>query len=136
MIVAYQVGYLVNIIPVPGGIGVLETGLVGMLGALRGKATPAAAGVLIYHAIALWVPTVFGTVAFLLLRRTLNEPLVLSRCRRQQAAPPAVAAATRAGLIAYRLCDGGGGARTLRGHSCRARTTLISAASTRIRAPR
>ena len=75
VIVAYQVGYLANIIPVPAGIGVLETGLVGMLVLFGARATPATAGVLIYHAIALWVPTVFGTIAFLLLRRTINEPL-------------------------------------------------------------
>lgn len=75
VVVAYQVGYLVNIIPVPGGIGVLETGLVGMLVLFGAPAAPAAAGVLIYHAIALWVPTLFGTIAFVLLRRTIGEPL-------------------------------------------------------------
>ncbi len=75
VVVAYQVGYLTNIIPVPGGIGVLETGLVGMLVLFGAPAAPAAAGVLIYHAIALWVTTAFGTVAFLLLRRTIGQPL-------------------------------------------------------------
>ena len=75
VVLAYQIGYLANIIPVPGGIGVLDSGLVGMLVLFGARATPAAAGVLIYHAISLWVPTVFGTVAFLLIRRTLGKPI-------------------------------------------------------------
>jgi len=33
--------------------------------------------VLVYHAIVLWLPTLLGTIAFLRLRRTIHEPLVL-----------------------------------------------------------
>ncbi len=76
VVLAYQIGYLANIIPVPGGIGVLDTGLVGMLVLFGAPAAPATAAVLIYHAVALWVTVVFGTVAFVLLRRTLGEPLL------------------------------------------------------------
>ena len=76
VVVAYQIGYLTNIIPVPGGIGVLDSGLIGMLVLFGAPAGPAAAGVLIYHAVALWVTTVFGTIAFLLLRRTIGQPLL------------------------------------------------------------
>lgn len=76
VVLAYQIGYLANILPVPGGIGVLDAGLVGMLALFGVPATTAAAGVLLYHAAALWVPTVFGTIAFLLVRRTLSEPLL------------------------------------------------------------
>ncbi len=75
VVLAYQIGYLANIIPVPGGIGVLDTGLIGMLVLFGAPAAAATAGVLIYHAIALWVTLAFGTVAFLLLRRTIGEPL-------------------------------------------------------------
>lgn len=75
VVLAYQIGYLVNILPIPGGIGILETGLIGMLVLFGAHATQATAGVLIYHAISLWVPTVFGTIAFLLLRRTIGEPI-------------------------------------------------------------
>jgi hypothetical protein len=32
--------------------------------------------VLAYHAISLWVPTVFGTIAFVRARRDLDKPLV------------------------------------------------------------
>ncbi len=75
VVLAYQIGYLANILPVPGGIGVLDAGLAGMLVLFGTSATTATAGVLLYHAAALWVPTVFGTIAFLLVRRTLDEPL-------------------------------------------------------------
>lgn len=75
VVLAYQVGYLANIVPIPGGIGVLDSGLVGMLILYGAPAAPATAAVLIYHAIALWVPTVFGTIAFLLLRPTLGQPI-------------------------------------------------------------
>ncbi len=75
VVLAYQIGCLANILPVPGGIGVLDAGLAGMLVLFDTSATTAAAGVLLYHAAALWVPAVFGSVAFLLVRRTLDEPL-------------------------------------------------------------
>jgi uncharacterized protein (TIRG00374 family) len=77
VVLAYQIGYLANVLPVPGGIGVLDSGLVGMLVLFGAKATPATAAVLVYHAIALWIPTIFGTIAFVLLRRSLSQPLVV-----------------------------------------------------------
>ena len=64
MLVGYQVGYLSNLIPVPGGIGVLEGGMLGALVLYGLPAAPTAAAVVLYHAIALWVPTLGGTVSF------------------------------------------------------------------------
>jgi uncharacterized protein (TIRG00374 family) len=75
LVVGYQVGYLANIIPVPGGIGALDAGLVGALVLYGIRATPATAAVIAYHAILLWVPTLIGTIAFVLLRRMLREPI-------------------------------------------------------------
>jgi uncharacterized membrane protein YbhN (UPF0104 family) len=74
---AFIIGYLGNIIPVPGGIGALDGGLTAALVLYGADPTSAAAAVLVYHAIVLWVPTLVGTIAFLRLRRTLDEPLVL-----------------------------------------------------------
>ena len=71
---AYLIGYLGNVLPVPGGIGVLDGGLVGALVLYGAHPATAAAGVLVYHAIALWLPTALGTAAFLRIRRTLDEP--------------------------------------------------------------
>jgi uncharacterized membrane protein YbhN (UPF0104 family) len=64
LLVAYLLGYLANAIPVPGGIGVLDGGLAAALVAYHVPAATAVGGVLIYHALALWIPTVSGTLAF------------------------------------------------------------------------
>jgi uncharacterized membrane protein YbhN (UPF0104 family) len=72
LVVGYQVGYLSNVIPIPGAIGVLEGGLLGALVLYGMPAAPAAAAVVLYHAIALWVPTVGGTVSFVRLRKSVG----------------------------------------------------------------
>jgi uncharacterized membrane protein YbhN (UPF0104 family) len=71
LVVGYQVGYLANLVPIPGAIGVLEGGLLGALVLYGLPAEPAAAAVVMYHAIALWVPTTAGTVSFVRLRKTV-----------------------------------------------------------------
>jgi uncharacterized membrane protein YbhN (UPF0104 family) len=76
IVLAYQIGYLANIIPVPGGLGVLDGGLVGMLVLYGATATTATAVVLVYHAIALWIPALWGTLAYTMLRRSMSQPLV------------------------------------------------------------
>ena len=77
IVLAYQIGYLSNLIPVPGNIGVLDGSLVGMFAIYGVAATTATAATVVYHAIALWVPAMWGTVAFLILRRTRHEPVTL-----------------------------------------------------------
>jgi len=74
---AFLIGYLGNVIPVPGGIGALDGGLTGALVLYGAGPASAAAAVLVYHAIVLWIPTLLGTLAFLRLRPTLSEPIVL-----------------------------------------------------------
>jgi hypothetical protein len=59
------------------GVGVLDGGLTGALILYGAAPASAAAAVLVYHAIVLWVPTLLGTIAFLRLRATIDEPLVL-----------------------------------------------------------
>jgi uncharacterized membrane protein YbhN (UPF0104 family) len=77
LVLAYQIGYLSNFIPVPGGIGVLDGSLIGMLVLYGMGGTVATAATLVYHAIALWVPAVWGTVAFVVLQKTKKQPVVL-----------------------------------------------------------
>jgi uncharacterized membrane protein YbhN (UPF0104 family) len=77
IVLAYQIGYLSNLIPVPGNIGVLDGSVVGMFALYGVSATLATAATVVYHAIALWVPAMWGTVAFIILRRTRNEPITL-----------------------------------------------------------
>jgi uncharacterized membrane protein YbhN (UPF0104 family) len=75
LVLGYQIGYLANLIPVPGGLAVLDGGLTAALGLYGVPLAPAAAAVLVYHGIALWLPTTRGLVEFARLRGTLNEPL-------------------------------------------------------------
>ncbi len=60
LVLGYQIGYLANLVPIPGGLGVLEGGLLGALLLYGLPAAPTAAAVVLYHAIALWVPAVGG----------------------------------------------------------------------------
>jgi uncharacterized membrane protein YbhN (UPF0104 family) len=67
----YQIGYLANLIPIPGGIGVLDGGLVAALALYGLPVGQAADAVILYHAILLWVVTIGGTIGFIRLRRSL-----------------------------------------------------------------
>jgi uncharacterized membrane protein YbhN (UPF0104 family) len=74
---AYLIGMLANSLPIPGGLVAVEGGLVGML--LLFGVRPASfvlAAVLTYRAIALWVPSLIGSAAFLSIRREIGQPLV------------------------------------------------------------
>lgn len=84
IVLAYQIAYLSNSIPVPGGIGVLDGSLVGMLVLYGMSATTATAATLVYHAISLWIPAMWGTIAFLILRHTRREPLELRPTRAER----------------------------------------------------
>lgn len=63
--VAYFIGYLATMIPMPAGLAVLDSGLAGAL-VLYGFSPAASVGaVLVYHAIAVWVPGLGGLLAWL-----------------------------------------------------------------------
>jgi uncharacterized membrane protein YbhN (UPF0104 family) len=78
LVLGYQVGYLANLVPIPGGVGALEGGLLGALLLYGLPAAPTAAAVVLYHAIALWLPTLGGTAGFVGLRRALAARAPLS----------------------------------------------------------
>lgn len=69
----YLIGQLGGNIPIPGGVGGLDLGLIGTFVLYHQPLAATTAAVLIYHAISLWVPGLLGTVAFLQLRRTLQR---------------------------------------------------------------
>jgi len=82
--IAYLIGELGGLIPVPGGIGGVDAGLVGALVLYNVPITSATSAVLAYRAIALWVPALLGSAAFLALRRTLrSESAAISVCAPQ-----------------------------------------------------
>jgi uncharacterized membrane protein YbhN (UPF0104 family) len=68
---AYSIGYAANWVPVPAGIGVLDAGLTGALVLYGISPVHAAAAVIVYHAIAFWVPGIGGLLAYLRLRPRL-----------------------------------------------------------------
>jgi uncharacterized membrane protein YbhN (UPF0104 family) len=84
IVLAYQIGYLSNFIPIPGGIGILDGSFVGMFVLYGVGATTATAATVVYHAIALWVPAMWGTIAYLLLRRSRGQPLTLRPPREER----------------------------------------------------
>jgi uncharacterized membrane protein YbhN (UPF0104 family) len=83
VVLAYQIGYLSNFVPVPGGIGVLDGSLIGMLVLYGLGGTVATAATLAYHAISLWVPAIWGTIAFIVLEKTKKQPIVLRNPREE-----------------------------------------------------
>jgi uncharacterized membrane protein YbhN (UPF0104 family) len=69
VVIAYCIGYLATAVPMPAGLGVLDSGLAASL-VLYGLPPAAAVGaVLVYHAIAIWVPGLGGLVAWLPTKR-------------------------------------------------------------------
>jgi uncharacterized membrane protein YbhN (UPF0104 family) len=74
LVVGYQIGYLANLIPIPGGVGVLEGGLLGALLLYGLPPAQTAAAVILYHAIALWIPTLGGALGFARLRAAVASP--------------------------------------------------------------
>jgi uncharacterized membrane protein YbhN (UPF0104 family) len=75
LVLGYVIGYLANMLPVPGGFGVLEAGLAGTLILYGAPATQAAAAVVVYHAIAFWVPSLGGLIGYGRLRRRPSQGL-------------------------------------------------------------
>jgi uncharacterized membrane protein YbhN (UPF0104 family) len=76
LVLAYIIGYAANSLPVPGGIGVLEGGLVGALVLHGAPVAPATAAVLLYHTIAFWIPSLGGAIAYVIMsanRRRSSE---------------------------------------------------------------
>jgi uncharacterized protein (TIRG00374 family) len=70
---AYVIGQLGGLVPLPGGIGGIEGGLIGALALYGSPLAQATAAVLAYRVVQLGMPAVLGSVAFVQLRRTLNR---------------------------------------------------------------
>ena len=62
---AYFIGYLATMLPMPAGIGVLDSGLAGALVLYRFPPAAAVGAVLLYHAISIWVPSIGGLAHWL-----------------------------------------------------------------------
>jgi uncharacterized membrane protein YbhN (UPF0104 family) len=71
IVMAYFVGTLGNLLPLPGGLGGVEGGMIGAFVAFGVDFNLSVLAVLSYRAISFWMPTPLGAVAYLQLRRTV-----------------------------------------------------------------
>jgi uncharacterized protein (TIRG00374 family) len=74
LVLGYYVGTAGNLLPLPGGVGGVEAGMIGSFVGFRVKASLATLAVLGYRTISYWLPTVPGAIAYLRLRRTAGTP--------------------------------------------------------------
>jgi uncharacterized membrane protein YbhN (UPF0104 family) len=73
ILMGYLIGQLGGLLPLPGGVGGIDGGLIGTLVVYGAPAAPTAAAVLAYRVILFWLPLIGGAIAFLALRRALVE---------------------------------------------------------------
>jgi uncharacterized membrane protein YbhN (UPF0104 family) len=73
LLVAYLVGQLGSLIPIPGGIGGVDAGLIGSLVLYGVDAADAAVAVIAYRGLLLSIPAIIGLPALAVLRRRLRD---------------------------------------------------------------
>ncbi|HEX8104813.1 MAG TPA: flippase-like domain-containing protein [Solirubrobacteraceae bacterium] len=74
VLLGYLLGQLGGLLPLPGGIGGIDGGLIGALVVYGAPAAASAAAVFAFRIILFWLPLVIGAYAFVRLRRALNQP--------------------------------------------------------------
>jgi uncharacterized protein (TIRG00374 family) len=74
ILMGYLIGQLGGLLPLPGGIGGIDGGLIGTLIVYGAPAAATAAAVFIYRLILFWLPLIAGSAAFISVRRGLNNP--------------------------------------------------------------
>ena len=70
LIQAFFVGMLGNLLPIPGGVGGVEGGMIGAFAAFGVDAGLAVVAVLVFRAFTFWLPLLPGVIAFFRLRAT------------------------------------------------------------------
>lgn len=73
IVMAYFVGMVGNTLPLPGGIGGVDGGMIGAFSAFGVPFEISVVSVLAYRAIAFWLPTIPGAIAYLQLRKTVQR---------------------------------------------------------------
>jgi uncharacterized protein (TIRG00374 family) len=72
LVQAFFIGMLGNLLPMPGGVGGVEGGMVGAYAAFGVDFDLALVAVLVYRAFTFWLPLVPGVIAYFRLRRTVE----------------------------------------------------------------
>ena len=86
ILMGYLIGQLGGALPLPGGIGGIDLGLIGALIVYGAPAAATAAAVLAYRIILFWLPLIVGGIAFWMLRRDMPSGQEFATCA------PAIAA--------------------------------------------
>ncbi|HEX8122175.1 MAG TPA: lysylphosphatidylglycerol synthase transmembrane domain-containing protein [Solirubrobacteraceae bacterium] len=73
LIMGYFVGMLANLLPLPGGVGGVDGGMIGAFAALDVNLGLATVAVLTYRGFAFWLPTIPGAIAYFQLRKTVSR---------------------------------------------------------------
>jgi uncharacterized protein (TIRG00374 family) len=73
VLMGYLIGQLGGLLPLPGGIGGIDGGLIGTLVVYGAPAAATTAAVLAYRVILFWLPLIVGAIAFVSLRRALDQ---------------------------------------------------------------
>ncbi len=73
LVVGYFVGQLANAIPLPGGVGGVEGGMIGSFIAFGQSGSVAVLAVLAYRVISFWLPILPGSIAYIQLRRRVGR---------------------------------------------------------------
>ena len=78
VLLGYLIGQLGGLLPIPGGIGGIDGGLIGTLIVYGAPAAVTAAAVLAYRIILFWLPLLLGAIAFFQLLRDMPKDGELS----------------------------------------------------------
>jgi uncharacterized protein (TIRG00374 family) len=73
LVQGFFVGMLGNLLPLPGGVGGVEGGMIGAFAAFGVDAGLAVVAVLVFRALTFWLPMVPGVIAYFQLRRTVER---------------------------------------------------------------
>jgi uncharacterized membrane protein YbhN (UPF0104 family) len=83
LVMGYFLGTLGSLLPLPGGIGGVEGGMIGAFAAFGVPAGRAVIAVLAYRAISFWLPTLPGIGGYLALRKTVRGWRVADQQQRE-----------------------------------------------------
>jgi uncharacterized protein (TIRG00374 family) len=70
---AFFVGMFGNLLPMPGGVGGVEGGMIAALAAFEIDAGQAVVAVLLFRAVTFWLPMIPGVIAYFQLRKTVDR---------------------------------------------------------------
>ncbi|HEX8120515.1 MAG TPA: flippase-like domain-containing protein [Solirubrobacteraceae bacterium] len=74
VLLGYLIGQLGGLLPIPGGVGGIDGGLIGTLVVYGAPAATTTAAVLAYRLVLFWLPLAIGAAALVALNRSVRDP--------------------------------------------------------------